>query len=236
VKYILFQRTGYLALANSLPLRALRKLVPSLSFNRMVELEARVRRRRVKAMYLAGMEKEYLSIKRFLPGRCSRVLDVGCGIAGVDIFLNRHYSADGVEFFLLDRSVVEDSVYYSYTERGAFYSSLELAKEILVQNGVQDDNVHLIEATEDNEIDIQERVDLVVSLLSWGFHYPVSVYLEQVHDLLDEGGVVILDVNRRRGSEGLDLLAQRFGDLREVEQTRTYLRVCAKKRSSPSPA
>jgi len=89
--------------------------------------------------------------------------------------------------------------------------------------------VHLIEATEENDIEIETRVDLVLSLISWGFHYPVGVYLERVYDLLDEGGVLILDI--RRDTDGVDVLVKKFDDYRTVLETRKFIRICAIKSS-----
>ena len=75
IRYILFQRTHYLSITGTRLFRALRKLVPSLSYNRLVGLETRLRGKEVKAMYLADMDSEYLSIKDFLPSNCSTILD-----------------------------------------------------------------------------------------------------------------------------------------------------------------
>lgn len=226
-KYILFQRTAYLTLTKTLLFKVFRKLIPSLNYNRMVEFEAKLRSTKVKAMYLTDMEREYLSIKEFLPDNCSRILDIGCGVAGIDLFLNQHYLNREIEFLLLDKSRIEENIYYLYEVKGAFYNSLGIAREILVNSGIDEYRVHLIEATENNSIDIDKGVDLVLSLISWGYHYPVSTYLEKVYDLLKEGGTLILDV--RKNTDGLDLLTQRFGGYRIILQTRKYLRVCATK-------
>lgn len=226
-KYILFQRTAYLTFTNSLLFRVIRKLIPAFDYNCMVELEAKLNTKKVISMYLADMEREYLSIKGALPDSCSRVLDIGCGIAGIDIFLNQHYSNGSVDFFLLDKSDIEESLYYMYEDKAAFYNSLSLAKETLVNNGVEENNVHLIEATEKNDIEIEKGVDIVLSLISWGFHYPVSVYLEKVYSLLDEGGILILDV--RKNTDGLELLASKFGQYIGILETSKYLRICATK-------
>lgn len=225
IKYILFQRTAYLIFTKSFLFRIIRKIIPSFSYNRMVGFEAKLNSKKVKEMYLTDMEREYLSIKEFLPDNCLRILDIGCGIAGIDIFLNQHYLNRGVEFYLLDKSEVEDSIYYMYEKNGAFYNSLNTAKTTLVMNGVEKNNVHLVEATEKNDIDIDNDVDLVLSLISWGFHYPVSVYLEKVHNILNEGGALILDI--RKNTDGLDLLTQKFSDSKIILETSKYIRVCA---------
>jgi hypothetical protein len=39
--------------------------------------------------------------------------------------------------------------------------------------------------------------------LAWGFHFPVQVYLEEVEAALAPDGVVIIDLRRGLGQEGV---------------------------------
>jgi len=87
--------------------------------------------------------------------------------------------------------------------------------------------VHLIEAMENNDIDINSTVDLIISLISWGFHYPVDTYLEKAYDLLNKDGILILDV--RKDTNGLDLLTQRLGAYKVILETAKYSRVSTSK-------
>jgi SAM-dependent methyltransferase len=224
-KYILFQRTDYIALANSSPFRTIRKVLPFITYNFMVELEAKLRSRKIIDMYFSDMKQEYDSLKHFLPANCSRILDIGCGIAGIDIYINEHYAPQNIEYYLLDKSKIEEKVYYMFEEKGAFYNSLDITKATLVANGINENNIHLIEATENNDIDIKQNVDIVLSLLSWGFHYPVNTYLDKVYALLNRKGVLILDI--RKGTDGLDLITKKFGEYRKVLERKKYIRICA---------
>lgn len=227
-KYILFQRTECLTFPTRfLSSRLFRKIVPLSVYNRMVLLEAKLRNTRIKEMYLSGMEREYLSIRDFLPDNCSSILDVGCGMAGIDLFLNQHYLNSDIEFFLLDKTEIDESVYYMYTGKGAFYNSLDIANKILSENGVDSNKVHLLEADIENSIRIENNVDLVLSLISWGYHYPVSVYLDTVLNLLSEGGTLIIDI--RKNTEGFDTVTQAFDTYRIIHESNKYYRVCARK-------
>jgi len=226
-KYILFQRTTYITLTNNIVLRLLRKLIPAFSYNSNIAIEALLRNNRIKSMYLRDMQREYLSIKEFLPTNCSIILDIGCGISGISLFLNRHYSNSKIQFYLLDKSIIEKNVYYFYNRKGAFYNSLEIAKEMLVNNGLHTDKVHLLEATNSNSIMIRKKVNLVISLLSWGFHYPIDTYLDRVYEILDVDGVLILDV--RENTNGLHLLTDKFSDYKPILKKNKYLRVCVRK-------
>lgn len=233
VRYILFQRTEY----SVTPITLLyRHLLNHLPFplpvpNLVFPVEARLRKRSIKALYGRDMAREFASIAPFLPAGGSAILDIGCGVAGIDVLLHRHYAgrsaADrGPDLYLLDKTRTETSVYYMFKQRGAFYNSLEVARKLLVANGVPERRVHLLEATSRNEIAVQTKVDLVLSLISWGFHYPVETYVDRVRGLLADGGVVILDV--RKGTAGVDALKRRFRQIDLVFERTKWYRLAAR--------
>ena len=232
IKYILFQRTAYIRLPiariDSLIRRLSRRPISGPVYNLGIALESRFGRSRTKALYAEDMEREYQSISAVLPPACSAVLDIGCGVAGIDVLIQRHYRGTPLDFFLLDRSEVAPSVFYSFQSRGAFYNSLEVAKTMLTLNGLPADRIHLLEATPTNEIRVSRKVELVLSLLSWGFHYPVNTYLDRVHDCLSEDGVVVMDV--RKGSDGLQALRNVFPTVQVIQSTAKYDRIAARKR------
>ncbi len=231
IPYILFQRTAYLRLPHTFLYRVANKLIGDKFplYHRVVDLEARRDPKRIRQLYSADMRQELASFQSHLPEECASWLDIGCGIAGIDVLLHRHYQAQQQtpEIYLLDKSRVEDEVFYMYKAKGAFYNSLEEAKSTLVANGVEAARVHLLEANDRNEIPTDGPLDLILSLISWGFHYPVSVYLDPVHRLLSERGVLILDV--RKETDGLDLLRERFGSVEIITEAERHLRVAARK-------
>ncbi len=156
--FVLFQRTDYLQLPKIRLYRKLSEVLQSrfgISLrNQAVSFEARMRRSRIKRLYAEDMAREYNTIKKHLPDVVNSSLDIGCGTAGLDAFVWQHYAQQGepLHLHLLDKTFLAESVSYGYQERGAFYSSLELAAELLVGNGVPDDSIQLIEATDDNAI------------------------------------------------------------------------------------
>jgi SAM-dependent methyltransferase len=232
IKYILFQRTAYIRLPvariDSVLRRLSRRQRATPAYNLGIALESRFARGRTRTLYAEDMEREYQSIRNVLPPVCASVLDIGCGVAGIDVFVQRHYGEEDIDFFLLDRSEVTMNVFYSFQSHGAFYNSLETARTLMTLNGVPAERIHLLEATPGMEIRITGKVDLIISLLSWGFHYPVNTYLSRVHDLLSENGVLVMDI--RKGSDGLKLLRDLFPRVDIVQSTLKYDRVAARKR------
>lgn len=229
ISYILFQRTAYLRFPVAPVYRLLNRLLPFPTplYNIVVAIEARLRAAQVKALYAADMQREYATFRHVLPQRCAAVLDIGCGVAGIDVLLQRHYAAQPLDFYLLDKTELARRVFYLFNARGAFYNSLPVARNLLRANGIADQRVHLVEANAANTIRIERPIDLALSLLSWGFHYPVQTYVERVYELLRDDGVLILDV--RRATDGRAVLQRRFADVAVIHTTAKYERLVARK-------
>ena len=228
VRYILLQRTGYLRFPiTPLYRHVLRRIPFNLpAYNLVTAVETRLHGSRIKALYSADMHAEYETFKSYLPDACASVLDIGCGMAGIDAFIDRHYPDSSPDIHLLDRSRVERSVFYMFNEQAAFYTSLEVARQLLVENGIAGNRIHLHEVREGNEITASPKVDLVISLLSWGVHYPVDTYAEQVRTLLSERGIVVLDIRKETG--GIEALKRTFSHVSIIQDAGKYVRVAAR--------
>ncbi len=221
--FILLQRTGL----QRLNFRFLRKL--GVAYHpRICTWECRWRRAAIAADFAASINGDYQQIRGFLPAAAGTILDIGCGVAGIDAALNRHYVAQPPQFRLLDKSAVSSEIYYDFHSEAAFYNSLGAAQAVLKHNGVAAAAVKCFEATEDNRIPLADgSVNLVISLISWGFHYPVTVYLQEVMRVLAPGGSLIMDV--RRDSSGLDDLRGAFANLAIIAEQSKFLRVCGQR-------
>jgi SAM-dependent methyltransferase len=222
VKFILLQRTGL----QKFNFRIFRKLgVPY--YPHFCLWESKLRRDSVVPDFTQSIMLDYEEIRAHLPAQASQILDIGCGVAGIDVALNQHYTSQPPRFYLLDRSTVSSKVFYDFHAEAAYYNSLDAARAMLVNNGVAPPNVVCLEATEKNEIAGPVGIDLVISLISWGFHYPVSVYLPEVARVLSPHGSIILDV--RKDSPGLDDLRGRFGQVAIISEKPKFLRVLARR-------
>lgn len=103
---------------------------------------------------------------------CSVALDIGCGIGYQTAKLSELLPT--VHFVMLDKTGDDESV--SYSNSGYAHNNLELTKQYADQNingSVYDVDLY----------DWSHTPDVVYSTLSWGWHYPVEVYLERVLEL-----------------------------------------------------
>ncbi|MEN8162918.1 MAG: class I SAM-dependent methyltransferase [Acidobacteriota bacterium] len=188
-----------------------------LSAGLKLAVDSAVRSGAIKREFVRMIEEDYASMRPSLPSEAMRILDVGCGVAGIDVLLFRHYrQAPDLEFFLLDQTNSRSDLRYGFSSGAEFYNSLQISKRMLGVNGVNTANVRLIEARESREIPVG-NLDLVISIASWGFHYPVSDYLEQVYEALKPGGKLILDVRTGQGQE--KALRGRFETLDLIAET-----------------
>lgn len=161
------------------------------------------------------------SIGTHLPEKADSVLDIGCGVAGIDVLFSEYYRQP--QLFLLDKTEL-DRVWYGFQSTGAFYNSLDVAKFMLTENGIPESNVHLVEAQDDFSINTPEhiRFDLVTSFISWGFHYPVETYLSEVMRVIADDGVLIVDL---RYEADMGILKSRFNHVEKICQKNKAHRV-----------
>jgi SAM-dependent methyltransferase len=226
LRYLLFQRTDYLALPKKpLLFRAIRRVSRRPPLDAVVDIEAAWRGRAVRRAFNQDMLREYLDIRPHLPPRAVAILDIGCGIGGIDVLLHRHYGTP--RLYLADRNRTSNQIHYGFAEKGAFYNSFDATRRVLLANGVPEPALRFREVGEECRLDVPEDLDLVISLISWGFHYPVAMYAEQVHVLLRPGGRVILDV--RKGTDGRAEMEARFRLVTVISETAKKERLVAER-------
>ena len=171
----------------------------------------------VASSYYDSIVSDYDSIKSHLPNKCARSLDIGCGIGGIDLMLNRHYNGS-TELNLLDFNKIDDKVYYGFKDKTSSYNSLDMTAEFLRNNGVSPDNIKTHDANGDFP---GGKFDLIISLISWGFHYPISTYLKQVKAA--QGGIIIMDVRKDTGQ--IESLQNEFKSVETVAEWQKYVRL-----------
>ncbi len=225
IKFILFQRTAYLK--NNILFRLLTYFAYFKPFYKLsVNLKSFFFSSTIKDEFNKDMESEYSKLKQYLPQNANSILDIGCGVAGIDVFINNHYT-NKINIFLIDKTEIDKNVYYNYEKRGSFYNSLKVAKSLLEINGVDSSQINLQEATASNEIKFKQKFDIVISLISWGFHYPVLTYLDEVYKKMNKNGILILDLRKHTGGE--KDIEKRFANYQIIFENKKYMRILAKK-------
>lgn len=239
VKYLLFQRTPYLLYRRNKIIQTINSVLPKRiaygleslfsNYNITVSTEAWLTRNKVSKLFNDDMQREYKQIKDFLPKNAKSILDIGCGIPGIDVLLYNHYMNNKPDIYLLDKTEMPHKVYYNLTPKGCFYNSLQASKNFLIKNDVEKSKIFTQEATDKNKINFDATFDLVISLISWGFHYPVATYLDTVFLKLAERGSLILDIRKTSDYNPLDQIRNKFKEVKIITESNKHWRIIARK-------
>ncbi len=155
--------------------------------------EATSRRREIFDGALLEIYQEYLPLllRLTIYGiKPKKVIDIGCGQALNDLFLHRDFKP---HFTLVDIETTPDQ-YHHWSDAGSGYASLENAKKLLHDNGVAQTKVVTINPTKTPAAIEKLTGDLVTSLYSCGFHYPLDEYVPLFDRVIDGGGAVCVDL------------------------------------------
>ena len=155
--------------------------------------EAEQRRDAIFRGALAEVHAEFEPIRAGLAkaGRIPRhVVDIGCGQALNDVLMLKEYDPG---FTLIDIEETPDQ-YHLWKESGAGYASLSAARAFLEDNGAT--GVRTLNPRLDPAGLKTVSGDLVTSLISCGFHYPIGEYLDLMLTSVKSGGAVILDLRQ----------------------------------------
>jgi len=164
-------------------------------------------------------QKEINIINSFLKNHPSQILDIGCGLGIYDLALYDFYKKD-IKFILLDKTTTNDDekkIHYGYREKAAFYNNLDYTKDFLQSNCIDEKHMEIISVNDNQNITNEylknnlSNIDLVISIISWGFHYPVETYLDTVYQIISDHGILCLQC--RNIGKNLPILQSKFNIL-----------------------
>lgn len=155
----------------------------------------------VKRRYPEWVAEDFAGMEPYLPDRVDSILEIGCGMAAIEVFLKRKYPdahlslLDGTGSNIVEQGKPAETGKGGWQDTLEPYNSREHTELLLAANGV----------TVDCWIDIgtKERLEanLILSMASYGYHYPFTTY--------DVHGLVICDL--RRTNEGARIKAIKAG-------------------------
>lgn len=153
-----------------------------------------------------SIRADFEQVAPYLPEECRASLDIGCGLAGFDILLWRARKAF---VWLLDRDAFEENPRFGFGDNPSAYCLFSAIEHMMEINGVpRSDWFALRDLTGQ-----PKQVDLVTSFIAWGFHFPVSVYLDAVSKILHPGGRLIIDLRAEHVNEADAAICEKVGPL-----------------------
>lgn len=169
-------------------------------------------------------EKEFLEIKNYLPTKASNIMDIGCGLGIFNIFLNKYYNFP--KFFLLDKNKIDKKIKYGHFKIYESYNFLKSTKNILLKNGINNKKLKLFDV--EKKIFIKPNsIDLVISLKSMGYHYPIDTYFNLLKKVSKKNTIYIFDISKK--NQTIKKLKEIFKRVKIISKHKTkhpLIRVC----------
>lgn len=170
-----------------------------------------------KKAYEASLKVIFKSIEPVLPATCARVVDIGSGLGGIDVFFAEHYSTPQQPVVcLIDGLEDPPKVNWHFKT----FSHQGRALDFLKKNGVKFPCYF-----SPNNWPKKTRADLIVSFAAYCFHIPVGDYIQEVKESMHADTVVIFDVRRQR-RDWLEELVRALGKPKVLAEGPKYVR-CA---------
>lgn len=188
--------------------------------NAVVDALGQTIARRAAAVIHADYQALRPVLAELAPGR---IADIGCGYGFFDLFAARDL---GCDLLLIDLES-NDHRHFGFQDEGASYASLAVAKALLTGNGVAAKRITRLNPR-DTKPEAAGPVDLAVSFLSCGFHYPVDSYLPFIDQAVTPDGAVILDLRRATADAQVAKLAE-FGTVTTLPSPSKGRRVLLRK-------
>jgi SAM-dependent methyltransferase len=163
-------------------------------------------------------------ILKSTPKNIGSILDIGCGLGLVDLVLYKR-TDPAPDLYLLDKDNERESlspVRGGFHKRFTFTADLDLTRDIFAQNGARIEQVNFVEP-DNSAIVSLPKMDLILSITSWGFHYPIETYWDGVRNIVHDGTTLFIDLRKR--TNGFDFLKSKFSHNQIIDETETYFRV-----------
>ena len=165
-------------------------------------------------------QRHFDSLRPWIAASTSSVLDIGAGKAGVDILIARHLGRP-LTINLLDGDGT-GARQMSFRATTQAWADRNIGVMMLEANIPASDDMRVLAHAPDPAATIP--ADLIISLKSWGHHYPVEIYCDLARRSLRGGGVLILDIRRKHIEAGRHRLSEAgfvfVGQAYETEKSR----------------
>lgn len=147
---------------------------------------------------------EFDIIQSYLPKHPAVITDIGCGLGRMGIFLNHAYQDPSIHYIMADRTGYTGNLGDFLPVEDEFYNDLVLTEDFCKLNGMT--NLTTFD-TEESDWSSLPKMDLIISVCSFGFHVSIERYLERLLSAASEDCVLIFGT---RGYYNADTFKDKF--------------------------
>ena len=141
-----------------------------------------------KSRYIHPSEVDFIDsyLQRLSP-RC--VLDLGCGLGRIGIYLFKRYEWKDARFVMADGDSGEVQLANLRTGKSDFYNSMATTEEFCRANGME--NVEFLNLEKQGWDAMKSAPDLVVSFYAFGFHWPIEYCLDAIYPYIEKSCLLL---------------------------------------------
>lgn len=156
---------------------------------------------------------DWVMLRNHLPKHAANILNIGGGIGLFEFFLQQHYQGKCAHTLIeLEQMQQVDHAYagdHAYDLQQAI-KVLATAGDIFAINGLSE-KTRLVASTQ-AQLAGNQRYDMILSIRSLSFLYPLETYLQLILDTLSDEGTLILDVSKY--NDDMSLIKQHFSQIK----------------------
>ena len=144
--------------------------------------------------YYKIMHDEFLTIKKFISDDDNLFLSIGAGVGGLEAIINQNLPEKN--YFFIEKNYISKKVKYGWTgqSKSEAYNSLDIQKEFLLANKMNDQQINIIDFDEGNLP--MKKFDIITSFFSLDYHYDFDLYIDYLKKVSKKNTKIIFDTIR----------------------------------------
>ena len=144
--------------------------------------------------YYKIMHDEFLTIKKFISDDDNLFLSIGAGVGGLEAIINQNLPEKN--YFFIEKNYISKKVKYGWTgqSKSEAYNSLDIQKEFLLANKMNDQQINIIDFDKDNLP--MKKFDVITSFFSLDYHYDFHLYSDYLKKVSKKNTKIIFDTIR----------------------------------------
>jgi hypothetical protein len=168
--------------------------------------------------------KDYLTIQKYLTKETEYICSIGPGNCIFELFLLKNLIIKKI--LLIDIEQTNDN-HHGFQNQGSGYANLESSKRFLISNGINPESIDTCNPLKENMPNF--KFDILISIISMGFHYPCDQYAKWININCKNNGLILFDKRKKVVDDGFELLKNTFSIKEQLEYIKHHRIILSKK-------